>query len=521
MRRELKQPAEKEKMIYAHIENLINYALANKLIDGRDSIWARNALLEILNLPAPFAGKTARGRAAAKTPQFPSEILADISFWAAENNLLSAATATYREIFETSLMAVFTRRPSEVQTQFFNIYKKSGPRKATDWFYKYCRQVYYVKADRAAKNIVWKTETGFGPLQLAINLAEPEKDPKEIALQGKMPPANGYPRCLLCAENEGYAGRLSHPPSQNLRLLPLKLNGGDWYFQYSPYIHYNEHSIVLSAEHKPMKISGETFKILLDFVQMFPHYFIGSDADLPLVGGPVLNHEHYQAGRHVLPIEKAGSVKNFFIKKFPKISFDIIRWPMSTLRLRGGKNGVAEAAVHVFETWRKYGDAKAGIVPHSGDGRHNAVTLIARFKNGKYEVDIILRNNRATAVRPCGIFNTSPLHHNIKRENIGLLEAAGLAVLPGRLKNEITQIAALIQRGEVDKIKDLSSLAQHYKWVKAFLPAYEKAGYKQSDVPAILAAEIGLAFSEILYDCGVFKHDAAGKQAFLRFINKL
>ncbi|MDR1124245.1 MAG: UDP-glucose--hexose-1-phosphate uridylyltransferase [Elusimicrobiota bacterium] len=508
-------------MIYAHIENLIDYALANKLIDGRDTVWARNALLGILHLPA--AGKTrCSRRAAAKTPQYPAEILADISFWAAENNLLPADTATYREIFETSLMAVFTRRPSETEARFFHIYKKSGSRKATDWFYKYCQQVYYVKADCAAKNIVWRTQTGFGPLQLAINLAKPEKDPKEIALQSKTPAVNnGYPRCLLCVENEGYYGRLNHPPRQNLRLLPLKLNGADWYFQYSPYVYYNEHSIILSAEHKPMQITGGTFKTLLDFVRMFPHYFIGSNADLPLVGGSILNHEHYQAGRCALPIEKAASVKNFKVKKFPQVSFDIIRWPMSALRLRGGKNDVEEAAAYVFETWRKYGDAQAGITPHSGGKQHNTVTPLARFKKGKYELDIILRNNRTTAARPYGLFNTSPFYHNIKRENIGLLETAGLAVLPGRLKNEIAQITALIQRGKIEKMKDLSSLAQHYEWVKAFLPEYEKEGYKQSDVPAIIAGEIGLAFCKILYDCAVFKHDAAGKEAFLRFINKL
>ena len=503
-------------MVYTNIEELLAYGLANKLIEKDDILWARNTLLGILNLPDNNHTHIYRGA----VPQDPSGILADISFYAAENSLLPAATATYREIFETALMAVFTERPSNVRKLFFDTAKKSGIKKATAWFYKYCQKIYYIKTDRVAKNIVWKTPTDFGKLELAINLSKPEMDPKEIALQDKLPQTgNSYPACLLCKENEGYCGRLNHPARQNLRVIPLKLNGGEWYFQYSPYVYYNEHSIVLSAMHKPMKISAATFETLLDFVQMFPHYFIGSNADLPIVGGSILSHEHYQAGRYSFPLEKAASVKRFKVKKCPKVSFDIIRWPVSIIRLRGAKKDIAKAAAHVLNVWQKYDDIPAGILYETDGKRHNTITPIARFRNGKYEMDIALRNNRTSEKYPWGIFHTRPQYHNIKRENMGLIEVLGLAILPGRLKNEMAQIAALIGRGEIEKMKELSSIAQHYEWVKSFINEYK--GLTPDNIMPVLMNEIGLTFAKSLYDCAVFKHDAAGKEAFLRFINKL
>lgn len=503
-------------MIYSNVEELLAYTLKNKLIVKEDSIWARNGLLALLNLPdnheaAPYKGPL---------PDTPGEILSDISFYAAENGLLPAATSTYREIFETSVMALFTERPSTVSKLFYDTWESQGIKKATDAFYKYCRKIYYIKMDRVAKNICWKVDTEYGKIDMTINLSKPEKDPKEIALQGKMiPQANQYPKCLLCKENVGYLGRLNHPARQNLRIIPIKLNGKNWYFQYSPYVYYNEHSIVFSDEHRPMKVCADTFKNLLDFVEQFPHYFIGSNADLPIVGGSILSHDHYQAGRYVFPMEKAQSVKRFRVKKYPKVTFDIVCWPLSVLRLRGPKAQLAKASAHVLKVWQGYDDPSADILHASGDTPHNTITPIARFKDGAYEMDLVLRNNRTSKAHPWGIFHSRPEYHNIKRENIGLIEALGMAILPGRLKNEMAQVAALIAAGKMEKMKDLSSLAQHYNWVQSFIKDYE--GFKGEDVPEILLEEMGRTFVKVLASCGVFKHDAKGKEAFLRFIYKL
>lgn len=503
-------------MIYSNIEELISYALKNKLIEKEDVIWARNGILALLNLSdnnsaAPYKGPL---------PDNPGEILADISFYAAENGLLEADTSTYREIFETSVMSVFTQRPSDVTKLFYETWREHGIKKATDAFYKYCRKIYYIKTDRVAKNITWKVATEYGKIDMTINLSKPEKDPKEIALQGKIQPSSSvYPKCLLCKENVGYKGRLNHPARQTLRVIPIKLNGKKWYFQYSPYVYYNEHSIVFCEDHRPMKITPDTFKNLLDFVEQFPHYFIGSNADLPIVGGSILSHDHYQAGRYVFPMEKAPSVKRFRVKKFPKISFDIICWPLSVLRLRGPKAQLAKAAAHVLNVWQKYDDPSVDILHASGKTPHNTVTPIARFKDGSYEMDLVLRNNRTTKEFPWGVFHSRPEFHNIKRENIGLIEALGMAILPGRLKNEMAQAASLIAAGKTEKMKDLSSLAQHYNWVQSFIKDYK--GFKAEDVPEILLEEIGRTFVKVLASCGVFKHDAKGKEAFLRFIDKL
>jgi len=503
-------------MIYTNIEELLAYALANKLIEEEDTVWARNRMLEVLHLQDNNNAPRHNG----PVPDNPSEILADISFYAAENGLLEADTATFREIFETRIMSIFADKPSEVAKKFFDIQKRYGVKKATSDFYKYCKKIYYVKTDRVAKNITWKVETDFGIMDMTINLSKPEKDPKEIALQGLRPVRESeYPKCLLCRENEGYAGHLNHPARQNLRVIPLKINGKKWYFQYSPYVYYNEHSIVLAEQHSPMKITKETFENLVDFVEMFPHYFIGSNADLPIVGGSILSHDHYQAGRYVFPMERAKSVMSFKVKKFPKVTFDIIRWPLSVIRIRGSKNDVAKASAHIFNIWRKYDDMSVDILHEDNGEQHNTVTPIARFKNGKYEMDIVLRNNRTSEKYPWGIFHSRPEYHNIKRENIGLIEALGMAILPGRLKNEMAQIAELIAKGETEKIKDLSSLAQHYNWVKSFIGDYKD--YGPDDVMDILLGEIGLTFTKVLLSCGVFKHDGKGKDAFLRFINKL
>ena len=503
-------------MIYSNVEELIAYGLKNKLIEKEDEIWARNSLLALLNLPDNHNALPYKG----PLPDNPGEILSDISFYASENGLLEAETSTYREIFETSVMAVFTKRPSEVTKMFYDTWRGKGIRRATSEFYKYCRKIYYIKTDRVAKNITWKADTEYGKIDMTINLSKPEKDPKEIALQGKIQvSSNAYPKCLLCKENEGYAGRLNHPARQNLRVIPLKLNGKRWYFQYSPYVYYNEHSIVFSEEHRPMRINADTFKNLLDFVEQFPHYFIGSNADLPIVGGSILTHDHYQAGRYVFPMERAQSVKRFKIKKFPKVTFDIVCWPLSVLRVRGPKAQVAKASARVLEVWRKYDDKKVGIIHATGKTPHNTITPIARYKDGAYEMDLVLRNNRTSKEYPWGIFHSRPEYHNIKRENIGLIEALGMAILPGRLKNEMTQIGSLIAAGKMEKMKDLSSLAQHYNWVKSFIASYK--GFKAEDVPDILFEEIGRAFVSVLSSCGVFKHDSEGKEAFLRFIYKI
>ena len=497
-----------------NIEALLAYAIKNKLITQIDKLWAQNALYTLLDadgseqikLPNP-QGKTL------------TEILGNLSDYAAKKGLLKADIASCRDNFETSLMGVFTARPSEIIQKFFTDKQKS-PKLATDNFYKYCKLNNYIRVEQIAKDLSWKVPTKYGNIGLTINLSKPEKDPKEIALLGKQPlKENAYPKCFLCSENEGYSGRIGYSARQNLRVIPLKLGGENWFFQYSPYSYYTEHSIVISQTHRPMKITPQTFINLLDFLTEFPHYFIGSNADLGLVGGSILNHDHYQAGRYKFALESAKINLKFTLPQFKQMEFAWLKWPVTVLRVRGNKKQVALACAYILKTWQKYDDIAAGILHATGKELHSTITPIARYKKGKYEIDLALRNNRTDKTHPFGIFNTPEKYHNIKRENMGLIEVLGLAVLPGRLKKEMAQIAELIAKGKTEEIKKDSALTKHYAWVKELCAG--KKFKNLAEVQKILNTQIGHTFVASLEGCGVFKQTSQGKQNLIRFINKL
>ena len=495
-------------------EALLAYAVKNNLIKQEDIFWARNALYSLFDVDGSCKEKLPNPKGKKLT-----EILNNLSAYAVKKGLLKADTASYRDNFEIALMGVFTSRPSEVINKFFTDKQKS-PKLATDNFYKYCKAVNYIKTEQISKNISWKVPTKYGNIGLTINLAKPEKDPKEIALLGKQPlKENAYPKCVLCAENEGYAGRLGYSARQNLRVIPLKLGGGSWFFQYSPFSYYAEHSIVVSKEHKPMKITPRTFINLLDFLTEFPHYFIGSNADLGLVGGSILNHDHYQAGRYTFALEQAKTNLKFSLPKFKQVEFAWLKWPVTVLRVRGPKKQVALAAAHILKTWQKYDDKSADILHVTGKEQHSTITPIARYKKGKYEIDLALRNNRTDSEHPFGIFNTPEKYHNIKRENMGLIEVLGLAVLPGRLKTQMAQIAELISKNKIENIKKDQNLNLHYAWVKEICAG--KKFKNLAEVQKFLQTQIGYTFVASLEGCGVFKQDETGKQNLLKFIKIL
>jgi UDPglucose--hexose-1-phosphate uridylyltransferase len=493
-------------MIYNLVEKLLAYALQKELITEDEITWARNTLLFALHLEKQEKPSLYKG----KIPSCPAEILQAISTWAGKNNLLPADTRTYRDNFETYLMSLFTLRPQEINEKFFNLYKKN-PKKATDFLYQYFKDNYYIRTDRIAKNIVWKQKTKSGVLEMAINLSKPEKDPKEITLQIQQPKNSAaLPKCMLCKENEGFFGAINYPSKQNLRLIKLNLNGEIFYFQYSPYSYYNEHSIVFSKEHYLMEINAKTLKNLLEFAEKFPHYFIGSNAELPIVGGSILTHNHYQAGCHSFALDKAKALFNFKLKKYPKVKAQIIKWPMNTIRLIGSKEQVFAAGTHILNAWRNYTDKEANLICKTGKTQHSTITPIARRKNKDFVLDLILRNNKDA------LFHTHKERQNIKKENIGLIEALGLAVLPGRLEREFAQIAQILKKKDVERLQDLSSTAQHYNWVKSFINKYPNYHKNPEE---ILLKETALTFEKMLEDCAVFKDTEQGKKAFKRFIN--
>ena len=495
------------------IDQLIAYALAEKLIAPQDKMWAVNRLLEILKLdeytPTGFAGKT---------PQFPCEILAQICTWAAARGLISPDTVTQRDLFDTKLMGVFAARPSEVAKEFFALHKKN-PQKATAKFYHDARALDYIRTARVAKNVAWKARTPYGNLDITINMSKPEKDPKDIAAALSVK-ASSYPLCLLCKENEGYAGRINHPARQTIRLVPLDLlkDGAPWYLQYSPYVYYNEHCIFLSGKHEPMKLTKKSFARLLNFVEFLPHYFIGSNADLPIVGGSILTHDHFQGGRYTFAMEKAPVEQPFKLTKFPRVKAGLVKWPMSVIRLQGSKQDLIDAGDYILKKWRAYSDPKADILAKTGTTPHNTVTPIARRRGKAFELDIVLRNNRTTEEFPLGIFHPHAEVHHIKKENIGLIEVMGLAVLPARLDKELKDLAAYLVRKDAAGIRKNDALAKHADWAEELL---KKHTFTRQNAEEILQAEVGRVFARVLEYAGVFKRTPEGKAAFLRFIKKL
>ena len=490
-------------MIDAAISQLATYALRTGLIDESESVWAVNAILEVLKRD----DYTDPGREWGEIdlPAVLKELLDD----ACARGVLTDNSVTGRDLLDTALMGRFTPRPAQVIARFQALYAQS-PERATDWFYRFCQDANYIRRDRIVRDMKWKTATEYGELDITINLSKPEKDPRAIAAARNA--SSGYPKCQLCVENEGYAGRLDHPARQNLRMIPISIAGKPWFFQYSPYVYYNEHCIALNAAHTPMKIDRACFVKLLDFVGQFPHYFLGSNADLPIVGGSILAHDHFQGGCYSFAMEKAPVETPLTFLGFSDVETGIVKWPMSVLRLTAlSPERLTDLAEKILNAWRSYSDPAAQIFAETDGTPHNTVTPIARRRGAAYELDLVLRNNLTTAEHPFGVYHPHAELHHIKKENIGLIEVMGLAVLPARLKTEMAVLADAILAGE--NLRDNPATALHADWAERFA-----AECTVENVQEILRREIGLVFSTVLEHAGVYKRTEKGRAAFLRFI---
>lgn len=506
------------------IERITTFALHHGLIQALDYESARNALMDLFSVKEPIENIIID---VDTLPDSPVPLLEPLLNAAAEKGLIPDDTLTYRDLFDARIMGLLIPGPSDTYRQYEQRVAQQGVQEATDWFYRLNIDSNYIRMDRIKKNGYWKHRIQDGELEITINLSKPEKDPKEIALLKSLPQSH-YPKCLLCKENVGYAGRPDHPARQNLRILPLTLRGESWFFQYSPYVYYNEHSIVFRGEHIPMQISPDTFHRLLDFVEQLPHYFIGSNADLPIVGGSILNHDHFQAGNHIFPMEKAGVLEWLVCVQEPEVKIGIVEWPMSVLRLRSNnRQALQRVASEILARWRGYSDPSVEIMAHSeeegGKVEHNTITPIARHKdNGMYELDLVLRNNRTSAEHPFGIFHPHQELHHIKKENIGLIEVMGLAVLPGRLQAELEQIADILTGRIPYDEKALAEpehpLNKHADWIWTLVDLYGTDG-SDAAVQLLLQADVGDKFHAVLQDAGVFKRDDKGREAFHRFLS--
>lgn len=506
-------------MIYTYIKQLINYGIKNKLIDYEDEIFVRNEIMNELNLKDWIEPEND----VTDLPEYPQVILDKICDYAVSNNIIENGIGD-RDLFDTLIIGKMTPFPREVISNFRSLADKKIE-DATDYFYKFSKKTNYIRTDRIAKNLYWLSKTNYGDLEITINLSKPEKDPKEIEREKNMVKTN-YPKCLLCYENVGYSGTLTHPARQNHRILPLNLGKEKWYFQYSPYVYYNEHAIIFCSEHRDMKIDRTAFERLGDFLTQFPHYFIGSNADLPIVGGSILSHDHYQGGRHEFPMAKAQIEREIKFGDYPEVEAGILKWPMSVIRLKSlDRKKIVDLSDKILLAWREYSDKEVDILAYSNQIPHNTITPIARRRGNYYEFDLVLRNNRTTSENPLGIFHPHAEHHNIKKENIGLIEVMGLAVLPGRLKDEMLRLATLLkEENSLEKIKLDKLVEKHYNWLKAFYDKYDDRIEKYSIeeiVKNILNVEIGMTFSRVLEDAGVFKRNAKGEKAFLKFIERL
>lgn len=484
------------------VKSLVHYAQKNNMIEKDDEIWAINSLCEALGLDS-FEECEAEDK--------PLEEILDCMLNYAVENGLCEDSVVYRDLFDTKLMGILTPRPSKVRADFNSLYEKS-PEFATDYYYKLSQDSNYIRRYRIANDVKWITKTEYGDIDITINLSKPEKDPKAIAAALKMKAAS-YPKCLLCKENEGYAGRVNHPARQNHRIIPMTLGGDDFFMQYSPYVYYNEHCIVFNGEHTPMKIDKSAFEKLLDFVEKFPHYFIGSNADLPIVGGSILTHEHFQGGRYEFAMAKAPIETELKFSGFDDIDAGIVKWPMSVIRLSGeNKQRIVELSDKILTAWRSYTDEEQFIYCETDGEPHNTITPIARMRNGKFEIDLVLRNNITTEECPLGFYHPHPEYHHIKRENIGLIEVMGLAVLPSRLKTEMADLAKAMLSGE--DIRNNEKLAPHYEWSEMIKNKYE---INEKNIDDIIKEEIGIVFTSILEQCGVYSRDEFGKKGFIKF----
>lgn len=494
-------------MIFNAIEALVLYGIQTGLIDHNESVYTRNRLLDVLHEDGFEAAEPMNGAL--------PDILKVLTDHAVQKGLC-ADTSESRDIYDTRLMNCLTPRPGEVNRRFFALYAQSR-QAATDWFYRFSGDVNYIRRDRIARDRRWKVQSEYGEIDITINLSKPEKDPRDIAAAGKAK-MTAYPLCQLCVENVGYAGRIGHPARANHRVLPIDICGEEWFFQYSPYVYYNEHCIVFNGDHIPMVISKKAFEKLFDFVRQFPHYFVGSNADLPIVGGSILSHEHFQGGRYTFAMERAESEYCFAVKGYEDIACGIVKWPLSVIRLRGCDSGrLVELAAMILDNWRGYTDESVNILSETDGVPHNTITPIARRRGEGFELDLCLRNNLTTDEHPLGLFHPHAQRHHIKKENIGLIEVMGLAVLPSRLQKKLELLEAFIAEGR--DIAGEASIAKHADWANSFAEGLK--GQPREVIREILEKEVGKVFLHVLEDAGVFKRDKKGKAAFLRFIESL
>jgi UDPglucose--hexose-1-phosphate uridylyltransferase len=509
----------------AHLlARLVQFGLQQGMLEELDRIPVTNALIDLFGVDAPYEGEVPDERLDSAVP-----VLEPLLDEAARRGLIPENTMVQRDLFDARIMGLLMPRESEVVRSFRRTTEEKGIREATDAFYRLSVASNYIRMDRVSKNEYWLAATEFGELEITINLSKPEKDPRDIAAE-KAAPQLHYPKCLLCLENVGYAGRVNHPARQNHRVIPLTLDGAPWYLQYSPYVYYNEHSIIFSEAHMPMKISRDSFVRLLDFVRQFPHYFIGSNADLPIVGGSILSHDHFQGGRHVFPMEKAPVESRFRHAEFTDVKAGIVKWPMSVVRISGNDpDRLIELADRLLAGWRAYCDESADVLAFSEQNGartpHNTITPIARRNaSGEYELDLVLRNNRTTAEHPLGLFHPHAELHHIKKENIGLIEVMGLAVLPGRLKQELEQLQGYLtgdRSGGAEELNDPTHpLHAHAAWIRQ-LTEEHGTGMSSPEASELLRTEVGRKFMQVLTDAGVFKRNDEGQRAFRRFMQSM
>lgn len=517
--------------ICADIRWLVQYGVNTGLVPEEDVIFTSNRLLELFGLEEPEEAADTQepegadecaGAGSAETAgkiagaDGLEAVLGRMCDYACEKGLIEEDSVVYRDLFDTKIMGLLMPRPSEVIRRFRELYEES-PEAATDYYYKLSQDSDYIRRYRVCKDMKWVAPTKYGDLDITVNLSKPEKDPKAIAA-AKNARQSGYPKCLLCRENEGYAGRVNHPARQNHRIIPVTINNSQWGFQYSPYVYYNEHCIVFNSRHVPMKIDRAAFCKLFDFVKQFPHYFVGSNADLPIVGGSILSHDHFQGGHYEFAMAKASVERSFTVKGFEDVAAGVVNWPMSVIRLSGkDTDRIIALADIILGKWREYTDEEAFIYAYTDGEPHNTITPIARKRGENYELDLVLRNNITTQEHPLGVYHPHAKLHHIKKENIGLIEVMGLAVLPARLKTEMACLKKAILEGA--DLRADGTISKHADWVEEFKPKYEKID--ASNIDSIIEAEIGLVFMEVLEDAGVYKRTEEGQKAFDRFIYSL
>ena len=508
-------------MIQERILELVKYGLTTGLVDPADEVYTVNRLLEVLGVDdiedETFEKVAAQPAWTQEEAEAKLEgILEDMMTYAYDNGIMKENSIVYKDLFDTKLMGCLVNAPSVIRARFKDLYDNESSLAATDYFYKLSCDSNYIRRQRIKKDMKWTTDTEYGTLDVTINLSKPEKDPKAIAA-AKNAKQSAYPKCQLCKENEGYAGRVNHPARENHRIIPVTINNSQWFFQYSPYVYYNEHCIVFNSKHTPMKIERATFGKLLDFVTQFPHYFVGSNADLPIVGGSILSHDHFQGGHYTFAMAKAPIEKKITFKGYEDVEAGIVKWPMSVIRLQGSDPArIADAADHILTAWRNYTDEAAYIYAYTDDTPHNTITPIARMHGDLFELDLVLRNNITTEECPMGLYHPHSQYHHIKKENIGLIEVMGLAVLPARLKGEMAELEDAILNHK--DIRANEAIEKHADWVDEWIGNYD---ITPENIHGLIQNEIGKVFSKVLECSGVYKNTTEGREAFMRFVNTL